>query len=118
MASDFEERSINRLETIVDKLTEISGDLSRIVAVHEEKLSQHSKHIDALNDMTEKHQGIISDAIDRIRDETDRKLAGFRVELDDVRRSVWMLFGGIAVITFVVNYAGGFASILKVIAGH
>jgi conjugal transfer/entry exclusion protein len=116
------ERRQNRIEDAIDKLTEISADLNKMLAVQEQRLSQQ-----------EKSMGIIEDMVEKRREEYDKKLQNvydvMRVEdtkileeLEEMRKEqkdqlklisdkmsalekiIWMYLGGFSVIVFIITY--------------
>ena len=65
MVSDLEhmEKRQSRIEDAIDKLTEISADLNKMLAVQEQRLSQQERSMGNIEDMVEKR-----------REEYDKKL--------------------------------------------
>ena len=65
MVSDLEhmEKRQSRIEDAIDKLTEISADLNKMLAVQEQRLSQQ-----------ERSMGIIEDMVERRREEYENKI--------------------------------------------
>lgn len=111
---------LDRLDTSIEKLTEVSQNVSKLLAVHEEKLDQQ-----------EKINNNISNMIEQRRNETDRKLEDIWDELKDIRneqrsqhnsindklskfeRFVWMVGGGGVVIGFLLSYGPTILKLLK-----
>ena len=122
MSDLINEKRLDRLEDVIEKLTEISADLNKMLAVQEQRLTHQ-----------EKSMGIIEDMVEKRREEYDKKLQNvydvMRVEdtkileeLEKMRKEqkdqhktitdkmtglekiIWMYLGGFSVIVFLISY--------------
>jgi hypothetical protein len=71
---------VTSVKVAIQRLTEISSDLSKMLAVHEQRLGQHEKKQDTLEFSIEKRRDELLAAIDRINKDIDTSLA--RLEAD------------------------------------
>ena len=69
------ERRQDRMEDVVDRLTNISADLSKMIAVHEQRLNQQERQLTLFENLTE-----------RRREEYDEKLGIVFKKIDDLRK--------------------------------
>ena len=83
---------IIKLDTAIEKLSEVNTTVSRMLAVHEERLSKQEE-IDT----------VLFTKIDKLRDKMDADHDSVLQRLRGLEKRVWMAVGGIAVLTFVVN---------------
>jgi ABC-type transporter Mla subunit MlaD len=111
---------LDKLDASIEKLTEVSQNVSKLLAVHEEKLGQQ-----------EKINNNFSVLMEQRRNETDKKLEDIWDELKDIRneqrsqhnsindklskfeRFVWMVGGGGVVIGFLLSYGPTILKLIK-----
>jgi hypothetical protein len=111
---------LDKLDTSIEKLTEVSQNVSKLLAVHEEKLDQQQK----INNQ-------FSVLMEQRRNETDKKLEDIWDELKDIRneqrsqhnsineklskfeRFVWMVGGGGVVFGFLLSYGPAILKLIK-----
>ena len=80
---------VTSVKVAIQRLTEISSDLSKMLAVHEQRLGQHEKKQDLLEFSIEKRRDELLAAIDRINKDIDVSLA--RLEADTKIRHIEVL---------------------------
>lgn len=123
MVSNSEiERRQDRLEDAIERLTEISADLNKMLAVQEQKLTHQEKSVNLLAEIMERrreeYDKKIQNVYDVMRDE-DKKVL---LELELIRKEqkeqhksitdrmsalekiIWTYLGGFSVIMFVISY--------------
>lgn len=111
---------LDKLDTSIEKLTEVSQNVSKLLAVHEEKLDQQVK----INNQ-------FSHLMEQRRNETDKKLEEIWDEVKDIRgeqrtqhqqlnekfnkfeKLVWMVTGGGVVVGFLLSYGPLFLKLIK-----
>ncbi len=97
---------LERLERIVESLQDNSTKMGELLAVHNEKLDKQDRidavlfeKIDNLSDRMEKSHEEIKKGCERdIRKVDDRLRA--------MEKKMWTIFGGLAVISFIVSVPG------------
>jgi len=89
--TDFE-RLVLKLDHTIMKMSEVNTNVSRMLAVHEERISQQ-----------EKTDEILFDKLDKLRDKIDDDNNKLLAKINFLERKVWSAIGAIAVITFLVN---------------
>jgi hypothetical protein len=96
---------IIKLDTAIEKLSEVNTTVSRMLAVHEERLSKQEE-IDT----------VLFTKIDKLRDKMDADHDSVLQRLRGLERRVWMAVGGLAVITFGIRVFASMPNILTNIA--
>ena len=133
MVSDLEhmEKRQSRIEDAIDKLTEISADLNKMLAVQEQRLSQQERSMGIIEDMVEKRreeydkkiQNVydvmrvedtkILDELEEMRKEQKDQLKAISDKMTSLEKILWMYLGGFSVIVFLISYG---PKILDIIA--
>jgi|TARA_B110000908_G_scaffold76472_1_gene92046 hypothetical protein len=92
-------RVIEKLDTAIIKLVDLSSDIKTILAVHETR-------IDQTNDIVDR-QHVAIDAvhvrIGTLRDDCAKAEADIRDELSRIQQWKWMILGGAAVISSLIS---------------
>ena len=83
---------IHKLDATIEKLSEVNTTVSRMLAVHEERLSK-SEEIDS----------VLFAKIDELRDKMDRDHHDVLSRLQGLEKKVWIGIGIVATISFVIN---------------
>ena len=65
-ASQYQEKRMDRMETAISKLADVSSDVGRMLAVHEQQIGQQEKMLNNTNNNMEKHREEIDDKINSI----------------------------------------------------
>lgn len=81
---------IHKLDQTIEKLSEVNTTVSRMLAVHEERLSK-SEEIDS----------VLFAKIDELRDKMDSDHNSVLSRLQNLEKKVWMGIGIVAVISFL-----------------
>jgi hypothetical protein len=81
---------IYKLDKTIEKLSEVNTTVSRMLAVHEERLSK-SEEIDS----------VLFAKIDELRDKMDSDHNSVLSRLQNLEKKVWMGIGIVAVISFL-----------------
>ena len=81
---------IFKLDATIEKLSEVNTTVSRMLAVHEERLSK-SEEIDS----------VLFAKIDELRDKMDSDHNSVLSRLQNLEKKVWMGIGVVAVISFL-----------------
>lgn len=114
----------SKLEDAITKLTEISSDLNRMIAVHELRLTHQEKITDSLEIILEKRRDEFdkreTDIYDTIKEEDEKILKQIESSHDrlskkigDLERMMWVYGGGVMVLAFIIANWG---DVLKMLA--
>lgn len=119
---DILERRQSKLEDVIEKLTDISNDLNKILAVHDQRLIQHEKIIMNIKDVIEKRREDteiklkdvystirsedkqIIDKIDEFRTESISQYKSLTDRINTIEKTIWTYMGGFSVIVFLITY--------------
>ena len=86
------EQVFNRLDRAIEKITEVNNNVSRMLAVHEERISKQ-EDIDA----------ILFDKIDKLRDKMDFDHDRVSKRLSLLERKLWTAIGALGAVVIVSN---------------
>jgi len=83
---------IVKIDNAIEKLSEVNSNVSKMLAVHEERISKQ-----------EETDSILFAKIDKLRDKVDRDYDSLVARVQVIEKRVWMAIGALACITFVAN---------------
>lgn len=124
MAIDLEhvEKRQNRIEDAIERLTEISADLNKMLAVQEQRLSQQEKTVGIIEDMVEKRREEYEKKLQNVYEVMDKEDSKIILKLEEIKREqkdqhkavsdkitalekiIWMYLGGFSVLIFMITY--------------
>ena len=87
-----------RIDTAIEKLGEVNSNVSRMLAVHEERITKQ-----------EEVDSILFAKIDKLRDKMDGDHELVLQRIRALEKRVWMALGGIAVLTIGLRVVTAFA---------
>lgn len=113
----------SKLEDAITKLTEISSDLNRMIAVHELRLTHQEKITDSLEIILEKRRDefdVREEKIYETIEKEDRKIVEkidgsfdkLSKKITDLEKMMWVYGGGFALAAFVIANWGDVAKLL------
>lgn len=86
---------IQKLDQTIEKLSEVNITVSRMLAVHEERISKQEE-IDT----------VLFSKIDQLRDKMDRDHNMVLSRLQVLEKRVWIIVGAFAIISLGINNSG------------
>ena len=86
------ETLVSRLDSAIEKLAEVNNNVSRMLAVHEERITKQEE-IDA----------VLFDKIDKLRDKMDSDHDSTTKRLSLLERKLWVGLGAIGAIVAISN---------------
>ena len=86
------EQLVSRLDSAIEKIAEVNNNVSRMLAVHEERLSKQ-EDIDA----------VLFDKIDKLRDKMDADHDSVTKRLSLLEKKLWIGMGAMAAILVITN---------------
>ncbi len=92
-----------RIDAAIEKLSEVNTTVSRMLAIHEERISKQ-----------EEIDKVLFVKIDKLRDKIDRDYDRFDQRIRQLEKRVWMAIGAVVVASFVMNNAGILTKVLTV----
>ena len=86
------ETLVSRLDSAIEKIAEVNNNVSRMLAVHEERITKQEK-IDA----------VLFDKIDKLRDKMDSDHDSVTKRLSILERKLWVGLGALGAIIALSN---------------
>ena len=86
------ETLVSRLDSAIEKIAEVNNNVSRMLAVHEERITKQEK-IDA----------VLFDKIDKLRDKMDSDNDSVTKRLSLLERKLWIGIGALGAILIITN---------------
>ena len=86
------EQFVQKLDSAIEKIAEVNTNVSKMLAVHEEKISKQ-----------EEIDGIRFTKIDELRDKMDRDHVSIRSRLSVLERRVWTAIGALGAVVIISN---------------
>ena len=83
---------IVKIDDAIEKLSEVNSNVTKMLAVHEQRISKQ-----------EETDSILFIKIDKLRDKVDRDYDAIVSRVQTIEKRVWMAIGAIACITFLMN---------------
>ena len=95
------EQLMQRIESAIEKMSEVSANVTKMLAVHEQKIESNDK-VDA----------ILFAKIDQLSNKMDKDHNIVLDKLQGLEKKVWIGIGIFAVVTLIINNSEMLASIL------
>jgi cell division protein FtsB len=83
---------IVKIDDAIEKLSEVNSNVTKMLAVHEQRISKQ-----------EETDTVLFAKIDKLRDKVDRDYDALVSKVQTIEKRVWMAIGAIACITFLMN---------------
>ncbi|HAW81638.1 MAG TPA: hypothetical protein DCX27_19205 [Balneola sp.] len=99
--SNFD-KYLERIDITLQKLTEVSSSMEKMVVVQETRLNAQDEADRVLNE----GQRLIHDRIDRLKEEMNKKLDGIDSKLAEIEKWRWLVIGGISLFMFIISNTG------------
>jgi len=104
--ADINSAILERLEKVVDSLQDNSVKMGQLLAVHNEKLSTQSEVDGILFEKIDRLHSDLNKETDTIKKGCERDIRLVDDRLRMMERKMWSIFGGLAVISFLVSVPG------------
>jgi hypothetical protein len=86
------ETLVSRLDSAIEKIAEVNNNVSRMLAVHEERITKQEE-IDA----------VLFDKIDKLRDKMDSDHDNVTQRLSLLERKLWIGIGALGAVLIITN---------------
>ena len=112
-----------KIDEAIQRLAAIAADISKMMAVHEQRITQQEKFIETMNGMIEKRRDVVDEKFEQvyktIKTETERLKesmeAGREIskkehedqnkKIESLQKFIWMAVGGGSAAGFLINSA-------------
>ena len=123
---------VERLDTTIDKLSDLSNHISKLLAVHEHKFETQEKQTEILFNLLEKRKQETEQMVKDIRSDFDTDYKAILAELKEMRKEnrdqyevldtkikqlekfVWVASGAVTVIIFLLTNGDKIAAFLGI----
>jgi hypothetical protein len=95
------EQMMSRIETVIEKLSEVNSNVSKMLAVHEEKISSN-----------EKVDNILFTKIDQLCSKMDSDHNIVLSKIQELEKKVWIGIGVVVCLSFIIRNANFVGRIL------
>jgi hypothetical protein len=95
------EQLMQRIESAIEKLSEVNANVTKMLVVHEEKINNG-----------EKIEDILFTKMDQLKDKMDKDHTAVLSKLQGLEKKVWIGIGIVFCLSFVVRNADFFGKIL------
>ena len=106
MAENINAAIIERLEKVVHKLQENSVKMGQLLAVHNEKLDKQDRIDAVLFEKVDSVHREVTRKTDEIIKGCERDIRKVDDRLRTMEKKMWSIFGGLAIISFLVSPVG------------
>lgn len=100
----------DRLDASVEKLTAISADVTRLLAVHENRLTSQERlqaqletKMDKRQELTDDRFGKIYDKIDEVKQDLVKEIEQNTDKISNLQQWMWTAIGGVSVLYFLID---------------
>lgn len=94
----------DRMEHAIEKLTNISNDLNKIIAVLDIRITQQEKESSNIQILIERRREQIDDILKDIKDEAHEQHRTLNEKISKLEKFNWMAIGGGIAISWIVTY--------------
>ena len=126
-----DDQRFDKIEDVIARLSNVASDLSRMLAVHDQRLQQQEKMSDTIGAQLEKRKDevdkkfelvyetikagdeSIKQEIKKIVDARDKQIDGANEKISKLEKWQWMVMGGSAVIGYLIHLGLNAAKILQ-----
>ena len=97
---------VERLEKVIDTLSDNSIKMGQMLAVHDEKLDKQDRIDAVLFEKVESLHREVNRRAQEIKDGCERDIRKVDDRLRVMEKKMWSIFGGLAIISFIVSPIG------------
>ena len=104
--SDINTAILERLEKVVDSLSENSQKMGQLLAVHNEKLDKQDKIDEILFEKIDRLSADVNRETDAIKKGCERDIRKVDDRLRLMEKKMWSIAGGLTIVSFLVSPLG------------
>ena len=97
---------VERLEKVIDTLSENSIKMGQVLAVHDEKLDKQDRIDAVLFEKVESVHREVNRRAQEIKDGCERDIRKVDDRLRVIEKKMWTIFGALSIISFIVSPVG------------
>lgn len=114
------EKRQDRMEDAIERLTQISYDLNRMLAVQEQRLSQQEKNVVNIEKIAEDRREetqarfkILDEKIEEVEENQNKQIGEIKKEVKNIEKIIWTYLGGFSVLIFLIAYGDDLLKVIK-----
>ena len=104
--SEINAAILERLEKVVDKLSDNSTKMGELLAVHNEKLDKQDRIDAVLFEKVDSVHREVNRRSEEIKKGCERDIRMVDERLRVMEKKIWTIFGGLSIISFIVSPIG------------
>ena len=126
-----DDQRFDKIEDVISRLSNVASDLSRMLAVHEQKIYQQEKLSDNISTQLEKRKEEVDKKFDlvyetikagdesikqeikKIAENRDKQMESVNTKISKLEKWQWMVMGGSAAIGYLIHLGLNAAKILQ-----
>jgi hypothetical protein len=100
-------------DDLIKKLTEVAGDLSRIIAVHEHRINQQEKHSENIIATLERRRSEVDNVVKEVYATIRDEIVSLRTssseqhkeqneKIGSIQKTVWMGMGAVSILSWLI----------------
>ncbi len=105
--------SDDKNDDLIKRLTEVAGDLSRIIAVHEHRINQQEKHSENIIATLERRRSEVDNVVKEVYTTIREEITALRTtsseqhkeqneKIGAIQRTVWMGMGAVSILSWLI----------------
>ena len=102
------DRYMTKIDATLDKFTELSSSIERVIAVHDERLNNQDRELIDLM----KAQDVIHGRIDSVKVDITTRMEKIDRRMSEMEKWRWVVIGGITIAVFAVSNWRNIAALL------
>ena len=102
------DRYMTKIDATLDKVTELSSSIERVIAVHDERLNNQDRELIDLM----KAQDVIHGRIDSVKVDITTRMEKIDRRMSEMEKWRWVVIGGITIAVFAVSNWRNIAALL------
>ena len=114
------EKRQDRMEDAIERLTQISYDLNRMLAVQDQRITQQEKNVHIIEKAAEDRKEeiqirfkTVNDKIEQIEEKHNDQIDEIKKEVKNIEKIIWTYLGGFSVLVFLIIYGDDILQAIK-----
>lgn len=108
------------MEDAIERLTQISYDLNRMLAVQDQRITQQERTVHNIEKTAEDRKGetlaqfkVIDAKIEELEEKHGKQIEEIKKEIKNIEKIIWTYLGGFSVIVFLISYGDDILQVIK-----
>ena len=108
------------MEDAIERLTQISYDLNRMLAVQDQRITQQERSVHNIEKTAEDRKGetqamfkTVETRIEQVEESQKKQIEEIKKEVKNIEKIIWTYLGGFSVIVFLLSYGDDILQMIK-----